>query len=170
MDDGLSRIMSSAIVVVGILLIVWGLTREEHNYATVHFGDGYVKIGIIYEEKVSSKAKITLDGEVLFEGDINGVIDQILTNSSASTTWRKGVTLNVTTSIYWSASRQDFELKTDGFDVVSDGTLLPRNLVEKLQGMLSQSKANRESVSSKVLTFSNNPHSSSIGQVLSILK
>ena len=170
MDNGLSRVISSAIVVGGMLLIFWGLTREEHNYATVHFDGGYVKIGTIYEEKVSSKAKITFDGEVLFEGSIKGVIDQILTNSDASTTWRKGVTLKVTTSIYWAASRQDFELKTDSFDVVSDGTLVPGKLVEKLQGMLDQSESNRESVSSGVLTFSKNPHSSSVGQLLSILK
>ena len=170
MDNGLARVTSTSILVVGLLIVVFATGGADQNYATVEFEDGYAQIGIIYEERVTSEASITLDGDIVAQGDISDVIAWIRDNSDASTTWVEGVNLSASTAISWSASRQNFDLTTDSYDITSNGMLAPMGEIEKLEAMLSQAKSTRELTSSSSLTFSKDPNSGLLGQLISILK
>lgn len=170
MDNGLARVISTTIFTLGLLAVVFATGSADQNYATVQFDGGYSQIGIVYEERVSSEAQITLDDEVIIEGDIDDVITWILSNSDESTTWKKGVTLSASTSIDWSASRQNFELNTDSYDLVSDGTTVPLEQVKKLERMLSKANDTRKLTSTASLTFSKDPNAGVIGQLISLLK
>jgi len=170
MDNGLARVISTSIFVIGLLIVVFTTGGTDKNYAAVQFDGGYTKIGVIYEERVVSEATITLDDELIYQGDINDVIAWIQENSDPSDTWKEGVHLSASTAIAWSASRQDFELTTDTYDVTSDGTLAPVGEIGTLEAMLDEAKSNRELMSSQSLTFSKDPNSGLIGQLTSLFK
>ena len=170
MDNGLARVISTTIFTLGILVVVFATGGADQNYATVEFDGGYTQIGIVYEERVTSEAEIILDDEVIVEGDIDDIITWILSNSDESATWIEGVTLSASTSIDWTASRQNFELSTDSYDLVSDGTTAPREQVKKLESMLSNARDKRVSTSAASLTFSKDPNAGVIGQLISLLK
>lgn len=170
MDNGLARVISTTIFTLGILVVVFATGGADQNYATVEFDGGYTQIGIVYEERVTSEAEIILDDEVIVEGDIDDVITWILSTSDASSTWIEGVTLSASTSIDWSASRQDFKLNTDNYKIVSDGTAVPLKLVKKLEQMVLDANLTRELTSSNSLTFSKDPNAGVIGQLISLLK
>jgi len=170
MDNGTARVISMTIFVGGLLAAIFATGGADQNYATVQFDGGYSQIGIIYEERVTSEATITLDNEVIIDGDINDVIAWIQANSDATTTWIEGVNLSASTAIEWTASRQDFTLTTDSYDITSDGTLVAIGEIAKLEAMWSQAKSSRQLTSLNVLEFSKDPNSGTIGQLLSLLK
>ncbi len=170
MDNGLARVISTTIFTLGVLAVVFATGNADQNYATVTFDGGYSQIGIVYEERVSSEAYITLDDEIIIEGDIGDVIEWISSNSDESTTWKKGVTLSASTSIVWTASRQNFDLTTDSYDLVSDGTTVARDQINKLESMVSRAQSTREVTSTASLTFSKDPNSGVIGELISLLK
>lgn len=170
MDNGTARVISTLILVGGLLAVVFATGGAEQNYATVNFDGGYSRIGIIYEERVTSEATIILDNEVVIDGDINDVIAWIQANSDDTSTWKEGVNLTASTAIEWTASRQNFTLTTDSYDITSDGTLVALGEVAKLQAMLSQANSSRQLTSLNALEFSKDPNSGTIGQLLSILK
>ena len=170
MDNGLARVISTTIFTLGVLAVVFATGNADQNYATVKFDGGYSQIGIVYEERVSSEAYITLDDEIIIEGDIGDVIEWISSNSDESTTWKKGVTLSASTSIDWTASRQNFDLTTDSYDLVSDGTTVARDQINKLESMVSRAQSTREVTSNASLTFSKDPNSGVIGELISLLK
>ena len=83
---------------------------------------------------------------------------------------KKGVTLSASTSIVWTASRQNFDLTTDSYDLVSDGTTVARDQINKLESMVSRAQSTREVTSTASLTFSKDPNSGVIGELISLLK
>lgn len=170
MDKGLARVTSTSILVIGVLIIIFATGGTGKNYATVNFEGGYTKIGIIYSERIDSEAKITINGDTLVEGDINDIISWIQDNSDSSSTWKKGVTLNASTSIEWVASRQNFSLNTDNYSITSDGTLPALKQVSVLEKMLLDAKSRRESIVSSSLSFSKDPNAGLISQLTSLLK
>ena len=170
MDNGLARVISTTIFTLGILVVVFATGGADQNYATVKFDGGYAQIGIVYEERVTSKAEVSLNDEVIVEGDIDDIITWILSNSDESTIWIEGVTLSASTSIDWTASRQNFDLTTDSYDLVSDGTTVARDQIKKLESMVSRAQSTREVTSTASLTFSKDPNSGVIGELISLLK
>lgn len=170
MDTGLARVTSTSIFVVGILIIVFASGGADKNYATVNYDGGYSKIGIIYSEELLSEAEVTFDGNTVVEGDINDVISWIQANADSSTTWKDGVTLNASTSIRWTASRQNFTLTTDNYSITSDGTLAALEQVPVLVTLLSDAKTERESTVASALSFSKDPNAGLLGQLVSLLK
>jgi len=170
MDTGLARVLSTSILVIGILIVVFATGTTDKNYATVNFDGGYSKIGVIYSERVESEAELIFNGEVIVEGDINDVISYIQNNLNEGDVFFEGVSLTVTTSIRWIASRQDFILTTDNYSIVSDGKLNAYEQITILEKMLSDAKLGRESTSLSSLSFTKDPNAGLIGQLTSLLK
>lgn len=170
MDTGLARVLSTSILVIGILIVVFATGTTDKNYATVNFDGGYSKIGVIYSERVQSEAELTFNGDIIVEGDINDVISWIKDNSEDTSTWNEGVNLTASTSIQWIASRQDFTLTLDNYSIDADGTLLAKSQIAVLEEMLSDAKLRRESTSLSSLSFTKDPNAGLLGQLTSLLK
>ena len=170
MNTGLARVVSTSILVIGVLIIVFTTGTTDKNYATVNFDGGYSKLGVIYSERVQSEAEMIFNGDIIVEGDINDVISNIQNNLKEGDVFFKGVSITASTSIYWSASRQDFTLTTDNFSIVSDGKLNAYDQISVLEKMLSDANKSRALTSASSLSFSKDPNASFIGQLISILK
>ncbi|MDA7793357.1 hypothetical protein N8985_04525 [Glaciecola sp.] len=170
MDTGLARVLSTSILVIGILIVVFATGTTDKNYATVNFDGGYSKIGVIYSERVESEAELTFNGDIIVEGDINDAISYIQNNLNEGDVFFEGVSLTATTSIKWIASRQDFTLSTDNYSIVSDGKLNAYEQITVLEKMLSDAKLGRESTSLSSLSFIKDPNAGLIGQLTSLLK
>jgi hypothetical protein len=164
MDTGLARVVSTSILVVGILIVVFATGSTDKNYATVNFEGGYSKIGIIYSEEVQSEAELIYDGATVVEGDINDLISYIQNNLKEGDVFFEGVNLTASTSIYWSASRQNFTLTTDNYSITSDGTLNAYEQISVLEKMLSDAQKGRETTVASALSFSKDPNAGLLGQ------
>lgn len=165
-----SAIICSIIITAGALFGVGALTPNK-NYATVHFENGYQKIGIIMREEIYTNAKISRNGSVLFEGEFDEVANYIYQTSAEEAeekggfqnlTWKSGVTIDAKAGIFWTGSEENFHLVTDKFKEISRESKLlkPKDVLARFEEMKKNAELNREKNVQHSIKFSEAPSDS----------
>ena len=151
--------------------------RLTPTYATVKFEKGYQKIGVIASERIYTRARITIGGkgaETLTSGTFEEVIgwikDQSADEDINTVTWKKGVRVSADAGIEWVASESNFKLSTDNVELLSDGSLRPTAVIQKLEAAEKNAILMRQKNATDALVFSAPPEADfSVSKMLQVL-
>jgi hypothetical protein len=163
----IAAIIVALIITLGILVGSGSLTPAPDTYATVSFDGGYKKIGVISQEKVFTKAEITLNGRRIKSGDFDDIIEW-MTEQAAETggleksSWKAGVAMSADAGVEWLGSESKFQLATESIKLVStvEKPLMNTEVVSQLKALEQRAKASRQKNAEEALQFGPAPKES----------
>ena len=156
-----SAIIVALIVAIAALFASGSFESSNNTYATVHFDEGYQRLGFIRSERVFSKAKISMEDREIESGTIDDVLAWIKETSGKSNksadgiTWKEGVTVTASAGIRWEGSESNFDLTTDSWTLESTSVspLKPLDVISQLQATLYRAKHERGVNSKNALQY-----------------
>lgn len=163
----MAAVLVSLILTLGILYGSGALVQPSDTYATVSFDGGYKKIGVISEERIFTKAEVTLEGQTLKTGDFETIIN-FMTEAATEAgglekaTLKSGVQVSASAGLKWVGSESNFDLTTDEIKLVSteEKPLLNKDVVTQLETLKKLAKDNRKKNSEESLEFGPAPKES----------
>ena len=166
-----AAVISSLIVTTGITGGIVNLSSDKtspsKNYATIKFDGGYTKIGVIYDERVYSEAKIEYQGDTKCSGDfedIKSCLEESIGKGKTAedTDLLSGVKITASTGIEYSGSRKSFQLQTETFSKTSTDSdkINVAATISKFDEMLAKTKKERKKTSKSSISLGKDPGSS----------
>lgn len=178
MKQQVSNILIAGIISGTILYGLGAFEKKEMTYATVHFDGGFKKIGVIAEQRVFSKIKVTMGGNEIYSGDIDTVTSEIKKSLSSdknpnTTVWKDGVSIKGNVGVSWIGSESGFELTVDTIDLTSTdkAPLKPLDIIDTLEKMGIATKNKHQEYADGALSFGEGPKSSFLlSRIISALR
>lgn len=157
----IAAIIVTLILTLGLLVGTGAIIPEPKTYATVNFDGGWLKLGVISQERVFTDVKITRNGSTLMSGTVSE-IKQALTEQSAETggveksTFREGIIITASAGIEWTGSESDFKLTTENLSLTSTGSapIYFSGAILRLEEVEANAKLNRQKNSIEALSYS----------------
>jgi len=156
----IAAIAVALIVTLGALLGTGALIPKADTYATVSFDGGYKKLGVISEERVFTRAEVTLNGRRVKSGDFNDIVEW-MTEQAAETggleksSWKAGVGITARAGVEWIGSESRFQMTTDNLTLLStaEKSLQNNEVIAALRSLEKKAKDGRKKNSEEALEF-----------------